>query len=109
LTHQTKTFTITDPRDLDGDPYEVAAKAVAQAEALTMLTQNAVKDAFVMARNAEMERQILATGEPDAAAFEQGPHGRKFEAAIQALTEVITDMHLETRAAGFNPKGKLDG
>lgn len=109
MTHQTQTFTIADPRTFDGDPYEVAERAVAQAEALVKLSTQAVYDAWVMARNAELERQIVATGEPNATEFEQGIHGRKFADLITQFQEAQTTLAMLRRSAAFNPKGKLDG
>lgn len=62
-----------------------------------------------MARNAEMERQIIAGGDPDAAAFETGPHGKAFKALVDDLSSVEQRLASLRRAAAFNPKAPLDG
>ena len=109
MTHQTRTFTIADPRSFDGDPFEVADRAVAQAEGLAKLAHNAAKDAFVMARNAEMERELMRGDDPQPMEWEDGPHGRRFQEAMDRINDTITDLALLRKAAGFNPKTPLNG
>lgn len=107
MTISTKTFTIADPRTFDGDPFEVADRAAAQAEALASLLATSIHDAWVMARNAEMERQIIAGNDPDAAAFETGPHGKSFAAAEADVAKLVNKLSVLRKAAAFNPKGPL--
>ena len=105
---QIKQFSVADPRTFDGNPYEVAERAVAQAEAIGAIFAQSVDDAAVMARNAEMERQIVRDGEPDAQAFEDGPQGRKFKQTETEIKAINDRLVLLRRAAGFDPKAPLN-
>lgn len=109
MTHQTQTFTICDPRDYDGDCFEVAERAVLQAAAIHTLYQQALQDAFVMSRNAEMERQLAGGSDPSAAKYESGPHGQRFERLAEEAKLTSARLKVLTKAAAFNPKGRLDG
>lgn len=98
------TITYTDPRYFEGDPFEVADKAVAQAVAAAELSQRALADAEVMARNAELERQLYASGECDADTWPVGPQGRQYDALSKLLGELQSRLGLLRRAAAFNPR-----
>lgn len=102
-----QTFIVTDPRTFDGDPFDVAKRACAQAEALINLAVKSTNDAFVMARNAEMERQLLDSGRADAPAFENGPYGRQFKTTEESLKHAAANLRLLGKAAGFNPRAPL--
>jgi hypothetical protein len=99
-----QTSTYTDPRFFDGDPFEVAEKAVRQAEEAVELSQRALNDAEVMARNAEMERQLHATGECDAQAWPASAQGRQYDLIRARLDKNRKLLALLRRAAGFNPR-----
>lgn len=96
------TFVVADPRTFDGDPYEVAGRAVAQAGALTALLKRAVTDARVMARNSELERQPL--DEMDVSLFEEGIHGKKFDTILETLERLQREFRALEAAAKFDPK-----
>jgi hypothetical protein len=104
LTHKTQSFTITDPRSFDGNPYEVAIRSIEQAAGLATLYKKALDDAFVMVRNAEMERQLALGDDADPTAFRDGPQGKQiinFQGEIAA--QLIRFKGL-TMAAGYDPK-----
>lgn len=105
--HDTKSFTIADPRTFEGDPYEVAERACRQAAALARLTGGAIDSARVMARNAQMERDLAATGECDAPGYDESPEGKRFAAAREAATALEKNLAVLARAARFNPKAPL--
>jgi hypothetical protein len=107
MAHEPKHVVITDPREFDGDPFEVAERAVNQAGALTTILRSNVELAFVMARNAEMERQIIDTGEPSAADFETSVHARKLQKIVADLRDAEKTLRTLARAVGFNPKAPL--
>lgn len=107
MTQQTQSFTIADPRTFDGDPFEVADRAVAQAEGLAKLLQRATDDALVMARNAEMERELMRGEEPRPLTWEEGPHGRRFQQVKDDIDTAISQLGVLRKAAGFNPKRPL--
>lgn len=103
-----KQFSVADPRTFDGNPYEVAERACAQAEALLAIAADAIEGAFLMARNAEMERQIVAGQDPNALAFENGPYGKRLDRAKIDVANAVTSLRVVGRAAGFDPKAPLN-
>lgn len=104
-----QTFTIADPRTFDGDPFEVAERAVRQSEAVARILTQTIDGSRLMARNAQLERELLATGECDAPAYEQSAEGRRFTALKESIQEVERQLGILARAAGFNPKSPLNG
>lgn len=100
---------MADPRTFDGDPYEVASRAVRQAEAVTRILATAVDGAHVMTRNAELERQLVVSGECDAIAYEDSAENRRWVRINEAVQQVQKDLAVLVKVAGFNPKGRLDG
>lgn len=105
---RTQTFVIADPRHMDGDPFDVAERATKQAAAVARVLVQAATGAFVMARNAEMERQIMAGDDPDAVGFEETAQGRRFAAVKKAAEDAEQSLTLLAVAAGFNPKRPLN-
>lgn len=104
MPHQPTTFVVTDPREFDGNPYEVAERAVQQAEALLDLTIRAVEDAETMARNADLEQQMDLGGEPDAAAWTHGPAGHKWQTILDGLALSAKTLSVLRQYAAWNPK-----
>lgn len=102
--YPTKTFTLADPRSFDGDPFEVAARSVAQALALLDLLAVSLDGAYLMARNAELERQAQRKEELDPAAWETGPQAAKLARAGSTLAAIGSDLRAVKTAAGYNPK-----
>lgn len=98
------TYTYTDPRELDGDVFTVASLAIGQADRAVRLAVKAVSDADIMARGAEMERQIYATGEADAPAWPEHPQAKAFLAALASLGQVSAKLTMLQAAASYNPK-----
>ena len=97
---------MVDPRAIDGDPYEVAERAVAQAEGLVKVLQWTIDAAKLMARNAEMERQML-DGSPRPEEWEKGPHGRTFDRVRADAERMEKDLRILGRGAAFNPRAPL--
>lgn len=107
MTNVTQTFTIADPRTFDGDPFEVAERAAAQAEAVAAIMEQCLSDARVMARNAQMERDLIATGDCYAPDYDDSPEGKKFAEIIESSAYMQKQLRLLKRAAAFNPKAPL--
>lgn len=99
-----RTFTVADPATFDGDPFEVAERAVKQAGAVAAILRSTLNDARGMLRNAEMERQIYAEGEADAEAFDTGPQNRILDSLIANTDGTIKGAELLAKAAAFNPR-----
>jgi hypothetical protein len=104
LTQNTQTFTIVDPSTFDGDPFEVAKKAVDQASAVAAKLWHAIDAGYNMVINAEMERQIQATGAPDASEADGAPVAVRYTTLLDAVAEVETALRRISVAASYNPK-----
>lgn len=107
----TRTITITDPREFDGDPYQVASRAVAQIKGLTLLLAENLDAVDKMARNAELERLLSGGIEAAelreiAAAWPESPQGRKLSTAAERLNDIVTDLTSLEKAVAYNPKSR---
>ena len=89
---------------MDGTPYEVAEYAVRVAKSLAEVLQGAIQAAQDMARNAEMERDLILTGDCNGEAFKDTPQGRKWASVQSSLASTIKDLEILEKAAAFNPK-----
>lgn len=101
---QVKHITIADPRTFDGNPFEVAARSVAQLEGLIMFTRAAVPTAELMARNSEMTRRIDAGEPPEGDRWAEEPQGRQWKALRDELERVEKRLRAMKQAAGHDPK-----
>lgn len=103
----TQSFTLADPRTFDGDPYEVAERAVRQAAAVAHLLVDAIESAYVMARNAQLERELHASGECDATAYLPSAEGMRWTQTLKTAQAAEKNLAILAMAAGFNPKAPL--
>lgn len=99
-------FTVVDPGTFDGDPFEVAERAVRQAGAVAEVLVQTLEGTLIMARNAELERQLIANDECSVLAWENSAQARKLDAALEDAERVVKDCKLLAQAAGFNPKAR---
>lgn len=60
-----------------------------------------------MARNAQLERELIMTGECDAGAYDSSGEGRRFAQIEEDLRAIQRDLATLKRAAAFNPKAPL--
>jgi hypothetical protein len=97
-------ITVTDPRNFDGTPYEVAARAVAQVEGALIAASHAADAAFLMARNAEMERNLALGLPPAGSEYGAGPQGRKFSQIADDLVTMRRTLSALTAAVAYDPK-----
>jgi hypothetical protein len=106
MTQNDKTFTIVDPRTFDGDPYDVAARAVLQAEAVTRIAAGCVEQAATMARNAQLERNLYTTKGEDAKAseWEDSAQSRQFSKVHIAIKGAQRALIQLSKAAAYDPK-----
>lgn len=93
-------LTLVDPRYFDGNPYEVAGRAVAQAAGIALVLQKALDDARLFARNAELERHE----DPDPKVFEEGPHGRLHTQLEDMAADIAAKLGILQKAAEFDPE-----
>lgn len=104
MTHKSQTFTVADPATFDGDPFEVAERALRQSAAVAGVLRSTLDGARNMARNAEMERQLFATGECDAASFEGTAQARRIDEIAELVELSQRSLQNIARAAGYNPR-----
>lgn len=99
-----KHFTVIDARLMDGNPFEVVDRAVAQVVGLLEITSQAVEDAELMARNAELERQCQRGEELDAVGWPVSPQGRRWATVANVLSQIAESTAVLRRAASFDPR-----
>ena len=101
-----KTLTIADPRNMEGNPYEVAERACLQIVGLARVLNQQIDLVNLMARNAEMERALATTGDCKIAAATWPETGQALKLkAVQALLDQIEkEMTIVSRAASYDPK-----
>lgn len=104
MSQETKLIAVADPRTFDGDPFEVAARASQQAESLAKLLAHTIEGATLMARNAEMERNLQAGDEPGAAGWDGSAQGKKFARAVLQARDLELTLRALSIAAGYNPR-----
>lgn len=91
---------------MEGDPFEVAERAALQIAGLAKVLNQQVDLVNLMARNAEMERALMATGECSIAAATWPETGQALKLRhVQELAERIErEMTIVARAAAYNPR-----
>lgn len=104
MTNELKTFTIADPRDFDGNPFEVAERAIAQLEGITVILAGSMPVAELMARNAEMTRRMDLGGPPEGDKWVETPQGRNWRAAADEIEALQKRLRAMKAASGFDPK-----
>lgn len=109
MTHKTESFVVADPRQFDGDPYEVAERAVAQLEGVLRVFDATVPATVLMVRNAELERQLAGGDDPDVKLFDESLQGRKWTDVRDQIEVLRRDLALLRRVASFNPKAQVKG
>lgn len=105
----TQTLTITDPREFEGDPYQVAERAIQQTRALALILLDSIVAVDLMARNAELERQLALGTDSEAlrraaAGWPESPQGRKLQKLSEAVREAAEGLQSLEKAAAYNPK-----
>lgn len=107
MSHLNKQFAVADPRTFEGDPYEVADRAVRQAASLFFLAQQATQAARIMVRNAHLERQLAFEQECDPDEFEDSLVAKKIDTAISDTDATVKALEAVAKAAAFNPKARI--
>jgi hypothetical protein len=101
----TRTFTVADPRNFeDGTPYEVAARAGAQAVAVARILQDVIEGGDLMARNAYMSRNLDLGNEAAGDGWRMSAEGRAWAALDADLAAIRRRLETLTKAASFDPK-----
>jgi hypothetical protein len=97
-------FTVADPRDFDGNPFEVAERAIAQLEGLLVIADDLLPKSELMARNAEMTRRIDLGGDPEGDRWAGEPQGRQWQAVREELSTLKRRLRTLKATAGWDPK-----
>lgn len=101
-----ETIALVDPRNLDGNPYEVAEQAVAQAEALARLALKYLDSSYKMARNASLERSLVLTGEVPKQAYKDSAECMVFNVVLSDLTRAVLKLEALKKAVAYDPKAR---
>jgi hypothetical protein len=104
LSHTARSFTITDPRTFDGNPFEVAQRSALQSAAIAKLLGGTFEGVRLMVRNAELERQLQSGEQPDPKQWEDGPQGTALTKMADDVSSLTKKLEAVARAAGFDPK-----
>lgn len=97
---------VVDPRTFDGNCFQVAERAALQAQAIIDIAIQSIADAEVMARNAYMERNLLAGNDPDAAGWEATTEAQHWKLRAEAARDLSKRLGYLAMSAGFDPKAK---
>lgn len=98
------TFTYHDPsRNFDGTPYEAAAKAVLQVDAVARLLQRALIDTNTQARNAFMQRNLDLGEEANAQKWVTEPEARILAGQLEVTSKLRKRLPALIRAVGYDP------
>lgn len=102
------TFTAQDPREFDGDPYQVAERAIQQLRGVINVAQGLMPSTVLMVRNADLERTLALGGELGDAATDwpESPQGRKLADIQEQLAAMQKTLGLLEKAASFNPRAR---
>lgn len=104
MTHQTHTLAVSDPREFDGNPYEVAERAIRQLQGLAKLIELSLPATDKMARNAQMERDIALDLPADAASWPQSPQARLLARIAEQNADHVRVLEQLAKAVAFDPK-----
>ena len=110
----TQNISITDAREFEGDPYQVAERAIQQTAALTALVLENLESVDLMARNADLERLLALGCSPEelraaAATWPESPQGRRIRSLQEALQGTADGLPALEKAVAFNPKAAAGG
>lgn len=104
MTHQTHTLAVSDPREFDGDPYDVAERAIRQLQGLARLMELSLPATDKMARNAQMERDLALGLPPDAAGWADSPQARLLARIAEQNADHVRVLEQLAKAVAFDPK-----
>lgn len=97
-------YEYTDPRRLPGSPFDVAEAAALQASDVGQLLVRAIDDTYMMARSAEMERELQLSDTCDGSAFADSPLGARLLDMKESAIALVQKLKAASLAAGYNPK-----
>ena len=108
MNETTQIFAVSDPKEFDGNPNEVAGRACQQASGVARVLAKAIKDAEPMVQNSQLTRNLQETPK-DARAAEWSSTllAQKLRAAAELAEDLERTMAQLAQAASFDPKAPL--
>jgi len=100
---RTRAVQITDARDIDGDPYQVADQAFRNLDQILLAADEALDAIDVLATNAEMQRNLDLGNEADASTALDGLICRRLIGMRGDLAAARQSLEVLRRAATFDP------
>lgn len=97
-----------DPRNFDGDCYQAAERAIRQLRGVLTVAETLIAPTELMARNAELERQLALgndLGKP-AVEWPLSPQGAKVTQVRDSLASLQRTLSALERAVAYNPKAR---
>lgn len=93
-------FTYHDPgRTFDGTPFEASGKAVEQTSSVVNLLRRSISDTTIQVRNAYLQRNIEATGDPNVEGWESSGEYKmllQFARTALAMKKKLRALHKAT-------------
>jgi hypothetical protein len=102
MTHQT--FAVTDPRNLDGNPYDVASSGVAQLSGILAIARDLLPATVIMVRNAEMERRMHRGEDPAAGNWDETAEGQRWKIVETQIAELVGRLAVLQKVAAYDPR-----
>lgn len=98
-------FTVADPRTFDGNAFEVAERAFLQAQAVARILSECIDLAAIMARNAQLERNLQETrDDARAGEWEDSAQSRAINRHFQVAKDLERGLGAQAAASGYDPK-----
>jgi len=99
-----KIFTLTDPKEFDGNPFEVSSRALLQSAALAQLLAFSLDQAEIQVLNSYMERNLNESKDPNAKGWDKSSLGRRLGETKQEILAIQKRLAALATAAGYDPK-----
>jgi len=105
---KTAVITVQDPREFDGDPYQVSVRAIQQVRGLIALATDVLEPTTLMVRNADLERELAFGNELGNAGkdWPESPQGRQLLIIAKQLEDAEARLARLEKATAFNPKAR---
>jgi Ni,Fe-hydrogenase I large subunit len=104
MTADPQTYTVVDPRTFDGNPYEVAGRAMRQLASLVEQMQALAPATSLMVRNAYMERNLAEGKDAGAKEWPESAQGRMISTVTEELSILQRQLNALAKAGEFDPK-----
>ena len=98
-------FVVSDAREMEGNPFEVAERACQQAAGVAGVLFECIEGAELMARNSFMERNLQEDpAAPRAAEWDGTPEGKRFVSVKQQASDLAVALRALAKASAYDPR-----